>query len=358
LALKPYRHWGWACSPYSAKTRAFMRFKGMDFVDESPHLGQMMGRIRRTVGRVVMPVVITPDGALLQDSSAIIDALDPLPGPKAWPQTPQQHCVARLLELYADEWISILAMYTRWVLPNRDFIVRDFGQCAAPWLPGFAQRAVGRKLAERMSAYLPKLGIQPETHAAIEAWLAELLDALDVHLKQHDFLLGGRPCVADFALMGPLYAHVQRDPGSTHLIEARPHVAAWLTRTRTGQATGEFLPEDRIPEGLASILSRCFRDQLPFLADTQAALIAWRAEHPDGTRLPRSMGRAPVRFADATGERTRMTYALWMLQRVLDTLPAARPAIEGWLSEVGGDALLDWPALPRLVFEHYRVRFA
>ena len=128
------------------------------------------------------------------------------------------------------------------------------------------------------------------------------------------------------------------EPGSTHLIEARPHVAAWLTRTRTGQATGEFLPEDRIPEGLASILSRCFRDQLPFLADTQAALTAWRTEHPDGTRLPRSMGRAPVRFADATGERTRMTYALWMLQRVLDTLPAARPAIEGWLSEVGGDA--------------------
>lgn len=359
--MKPYRHWGWACSPYSAKTRGWLRFKGVDFTDESPHLGHMLGRIRRTVGRVVMPVVITPDGALLQDSTAIIDAIDAAEsGPSAMPVTPVQHVVARIIELFADEWVPIIAMYTRWTRPNRDFIVADFGQCAAPWLPGAIQRAIGRKLADRMAAYLPKLGITADTIPAIKLWIAELLDALQRHLETHRFLLGDAPCIGDFALMGPLHAHLERDPASAPLIRARPAIGEWLARVHAGERGTTWPPDDAIPDTLVPVLERCFSDQLPFLADTAAALSAWRADNGERRTVPRSMGKAPMKLGVAEGTRTRITYSLWMLQRVLDAYDglADKAAVDAWLTAHGGRLLIDMPRPPRIAFADYRVVFA
>lgn len=359
--MQSYRHWGWACSPYSAKTRGWMRFKGVMFEDEVPHLGHMLGRIRRSVGRVVMPVVITPDGTLLQDSTAIIDAIDAREaGPSAIPETPVQRVVARIIELFADEWLPIIAMHTRWNLDNRAFIEADFGRCAAPWLPKFAQRTIGRKLATRMAAYLPKLGITPTTITAIEAWADELLDKLEAHLHAHRFLLGDAPCVGDFALMGPLHAHLERDPASAHLIAARPAVKAWLARVHAGERGTTWLADDAIPTTLGPVLTRCFTDQLPFLADTAAALTAWRADNPERRSVPRSMGKAPMRIGEVTGERTRITYSLWMLQRVFDAYDALddQRAVDAWLSANGGAHLTEMPRPPKVAFEGHQVVFA
>lgn len=355
-----YRHWGWPSSPYSAKTRGWLRFKGVEFADEVPTLGQMLGRIRKTVGRVVLPVVITPTGELLQDSTVIIDTINRRePGPSAFPTTPRQRFVARLLELYADEWVSIIAMHTRWNLPNRDFIVADFGACAAPRMSGWVQRMVGRRLAKRMSAYLPKLGIGKTTTIAIEAWLEELLDTLEAHFNEHRFLLGDAPCIGDFALMGPLHAHVDRDPASAYFLERRPAVRAWLARVHAGERGTTWLRGDALPWTMPAILRRFFADQVPFLASTAQALAQWRAEHPEPKRVPRSMGRAPVQIGAATGERARSTYALWMLQRALaafDTAPASAD-LSGWLAEAQGEAFALLPREPELAFEDYQVVF-
>ena len=359
--MSQWRHWGWPCSPFSVKTSSYLRFKGLDFRDEVPHLGQMFGRIRATVGRVVLPVLITPEKTMLQDSSAIIDHVEALrPTPSAWPESPLQRLVARVFEMYADEWVIIVAMHTRWNLDNDAFIVADFGHCAAPWLPRIGQRPIGRRMAGTMSAYLPKLGIDAATVPAIEIWCDALLDALEVHLQAHRFLLGDAPCVADFALMGPLHAHLERDPASAHLIKTRPAVVGWLARTRTGERGTALLANDAVPTTLEPVLRQCFRDQLPFLIDTAAALRTWRAAHPEAETVPRSMGRAAVRIGDAESTRTRITYALWMLQRTLDVYDAAPdPAlIDAWLARVGGQALTTHARAPRLEFAQYKVRFA
>ena len=356
-----WRHWGWPSSPFSVKTLSYLRFKGLAFQDEVPHLGPMASRIRTSVGRVVLPVVIAPDKTLLQDSSAIIDHIEAVePTPAAWPSAPLQNFVAHLVELYADEWVSTLAMHTRWSLDNTEFITADFGASAAPWLPGIGQRVVGKRLARTMAAYLPKLGVSPATIPAIEAWCTELLDAVSVHLEAHRFLLGDAPCVADFALVGPLHAHLERDPASTHLIAGRPAIGAWIARVRAGERGTALMADDQVPETLDAVLARCFRDQLPFLADTSAAVIEWRATHPDRKTVARSMGPAPVRFGDAVGQRVRSTYALWMLERVLDAYESApdRAPLDAWLRRAGGMGLLDMPRPPRLVFEQFQVCFA
>ncbi|MGK0362910.1 MAG: glutathione S-transferase, partial [Bradymonadia bacterium] len=322
--MPKWRYWGWPCSPFSVKTLSYMRFKGLDFRAELPHLGHMFAQIRATVGRVVLPVVIMPDKTMLQDSSAIIDHIEAIkPSPPAWPQTPLQRFVAHLIELYADEWVVILAMHTRWNLANDDFIVADFGECAAPWLPRIGQRPVGRRLALKMSSYLPKMGVEAATVPAIEAWGVELLDALELHLQSHRFLLGDAPCVGDFALMGPLHAHLERDPASSSMIKSRPAIVTWIARTRAGEAGTALLADDEVPATLDAVLRRCFSDQMPFLAETAAALTEWREANPEPVIVPRSMGRAPFSLGAAVGGRSRITYSLWMLQRALDAYDAA-----------------------------------
>lgn len=37
-----------------------------------------------------------------------------------------------------------------------------------------------------------------------------VMERLEAHLDVHDYILGGRPCLADFSLLGPLYGHIFR----------------------------------------------------------------------------------------------------------------------------------------------------
>jgi len=77
------------------------------------------------------------------------------------------------------------------------------------------------------------LGITEETRGCIEHSYEAFLDEFSAHLQQHKFLLGGRPCLADFAFYGPLYAHLYRDPASGEVMKSRaPKVVKWVERLR------------------------------------------------------------------------------------------------------------------------------
>ena len=106
----------------------------------------------------------------------------------------------------------------------------------------------------KMRSYRSVLGINEATQPAIDLWLEELLDTLSQHFENHSYLLGSRPCLGDFALYGPLYAHVGRDPGSSHWINRRPPVHAWIERlTSPDNQVGDFLPDDEVPSTLDPI---------------------------------------------------------------------------------------------------------
>jgi glutathione S-transferase len=55
---------------------------------------------------------------------------------------------------------------------------------------------------------------------------AQALELLDVHLQEHDWLVGGAPSIADVAVFG--YGHVAHEAG----LEPGPYVRAWSERVR------------------------------------------------------------------------------------------------------------------------------
>ena len=170
------RHYGWPSSPFSAKTRAYLKSVGVDFQDIQPHVLTLYRRIQPAIGYVMMPTVELSDGTFLQDSSRIIDHFEALPStPTIVPVAPKQRLASALLEIYADEWLPLIAMCTRWTIPeNRRFAQSDFGRCAFPWLPSLLSRPFAKTMANKMSSYLPVLGITEDTTPEILSWLQAL----------------------------------------------------------------------------------------------------------------------------------------------------------------------------------------
>ena len=84
---------------------------------------------------------------------------------------------------------------------------------------------------------------------AIEQSYRRLLGELDAHFRDHDFLFGGRPSIGDFGLIGPMYAHLYRDPYPGKLMrETAPNVAAWVERMQSPEPVdGDFLADDGFP---------------------------------------------------------------------------------------------------------------
>jgi glutathione S-transferase len=357
-----YKHYGWECSPYSSKTRAYLRYKQIPHQDIYPTLVTFKRVIERKVGFIVMPIVITPDGSVIQDTSDIIDHFEAhYPTPSISPSTPTQHLVSLVFELFADEWFPLISMNSRWNnAENRRFITAEFGRCALPWLPTFIGKLAVNSMARRLRSYLPVLGITDDTRPEIEAWQKELFAGLNKHFEVHPFLLGSRPCLGDFALYGPVYAHVWRDPGSRHLVESHPSLLNWMNRVRDPSGNyGNFIDDDQIPPTLHGILSRIFKEQWPVLQQTAAAVNSWLSEHPDSKKIPRSLGVLEFSVGTAVAERKILTFQHWMLQRSMDFYQSLgadeRGPVDAFLQSVGGLKALGFPMEKRLTRERFRV---
>ncbi|MDT8409582.1 MAG: glutathione S-transferase family protein [Wenzhouxiangellaceae bacterium] len=337
-AASDYVMYGAEFSLYSAKLRSYLRKKGIPFTEKSPSVLTYKRFIVPRTGVKFIPVLQTPEDEVLQDTTAIIDALEPrFPERGVYPATPRQHLASLLLELYGDEWLLLPAMHYRWNFPddNLPYIYDEFGAMAFPWFPKWIRRRLGKKIGARFRGFVPRLGITEKTRPAIEkSWLG-LLGELDAHFAEHDYLFGSRPSIGDFGLIGPMYAHLYRDPYPGRLMRAKaPRVAAWVERMQsTEPADGKFLSNDAIAPTLRPVLERMAREQLPVLLDTERRLAAWHLENPEQREIPRILGEHEFTIEGQTEKRMVLPYGLWRWQRPRDYLAAlsasaAEPARE------------------------------
>lgn len=362
--MNPYTLYGAEISYYTGKVRAFLRWKGLPF-DEVLATGDIYRQIiLPRVGFAVIPVLATPQGTTLQDSTDIIEALDPCHGqPSVFPQGSSQRLASTLLELYGDEWLLIPAMHYRWH-HNREWALRAFGALNAPQATPEEQLELGTRRAAPFAQAAVLLGGAPHMHAAIERSYEDLLAELDRHFAIYPYLLGGRPSIGDFGLYGPLYAHQYRDPASGALMRRlAPHVVAWVERMQQPPTpgNGDFVHGDTLPPTLWPVLQRMMREQMPVLEDTALRLNAWLTEHP-GEPVPRTLGQHGFALEGQHGERVVRPYALWMLQRARDIYRALEPAdrtrADQWLDAIGGTTFRDFQDPPRLVRDGMSVALA
>ena len=114
--------------------------------------------------------------------------------------------------------------------------------------------------------------------------------------------------------MGPLYAHLYRDPAPGDLMKKiAPAVCGWVERMNSESvAVGDFVENDEIPPTLFPILRRMAKEHIPVLLDTDKKLTDWRAQNSDASEVERFIGEHEFEVEGVTGERAVLPYALWM----------------------------------------------
>ncbi len=353
-------------SYYTAKIRAYLVQKEIPFREVRSDRRVFAEVIIPRVGYPVIPVVVTPDDEILQDTADMIDSFEARhAAPVLIPATPRRRMAAYLLELYADEWLKLPALYYRWHYDSA-FAIAMMGRNNDPDANPAEQRRVGAKIAREFQSWPAHLGATEATRAAIETSLLEFLALLEAHFAASAYVLGAAPTLADCALMGPLYAHLYHDPHSGAILRnVAPNTCAWIARMRTPPADGaRGAPAgDEVPASLVAVMRHLARDYVPVLTTAMPLLQAWLGAR-GADDIPRYAGRhrftigAHTHYA-AEGLRSIHPFEQWKLQRVLDVFASFagrdETAARDVLERTGAAALLTLALPQRLVRRGFRL---
>jgi glutathione S-transferase len=206
-------------SHYSEKARWALDFKGIPYTARHLLPGFHMRTARKLAPRTCMPILKT-DGAVIQDSTEIINFLDrTFPDPSLTPPDPANAKRAIEWEEYLDEEVGVtlrLWFYYH-TLPDRDRAMRFL--CGdASWLQRSLFALSFTKIRDAMTRMM---NINAESASSAEQRLLRALDRLDEALERGPFLAGDCFSRADLtacALLAPLCR-----PG-----ESESEVAAFL----------------------------------------------------------------------------------------------------------------------------------
>lgn len=393
-----YILYGSEVSLYTGKIRAYLNYKQLPFTEVLSTVSVYKKIIRPKTGVTFIPVVKTPSDEYLQDTARIIDYFEAQArvitqadtntnNLSVVPKTPAQHLVSELFALWGDEWLVIPAMHYRWNKDNFPFIYEEFGQVVTPKAPKFVKAYFGKKLAKKFQGFVPLLGITEKSIPHIEDWYENtVLHYLNEHFATHNYLLGDKPCTGDFGLLGPLYAHLYRDPAPKQLMDKlAPNVAAWVKRMNNPSAEKHtsaaasndnnpasnptFLDNDEIPATLLPLLKDMFAQQWPVLKNTSEALSHWREKNANNENtsrfIPRTIGQLSFKIGRDEAENVEeqrfiFSFHQYKLQRVLDvfnSIEQPNPELMSLLEEVGGLEYMQLDVNERVAFEGNRLVF-
>jgi glutathione S-transferase len=236
-----YRIFGSELSPYSVKVRSYFRYKRLphEWVLRRP---ANMAEFQTYAKLPLIPLVVTPDGQGLQDSTPIIETLEAAnPEPAIQPADPTLAFLSALIEEYGDEWANKPMFHYRWwAEADQQSAGRRIAESQLPDGDAAAVAEVTAKVVERMVPRLSFVGSSPATKATIEGSLDRLLAILAAHLKGRPYLFGGRPALADFGLWGQVY-ECWTDPTAGKLVRAAgADVTGWVERMLDPKATGDW----------------------------------------------------------------------------------------------------------------------
>ena len=357
---RPYILYGWHLSYFAGKARCYLQYKRLPFVDQEVNLPTLMWRIPRQTGVRVMPVLRTPDNAWIQDTHLIIERIEAqIPDRSVVPGTPWQRWLAYLLEAWADEWWMPIAMHTRWSYPeNYALFQHDAGRALLPGFPRSIQHKAVDHVAGYLRSMLPAVGVRPEQNAVLEAWAHAMMGLLDTHFAAHSYLLGGRPTLADFGLVGTMYGHLGRDPWpKREMVDRYPHLRAWIHRMANppDRRMGALFPDDEVPPTLEPIVRQVLTECMPWFDGIAGEIRRVVAERPDrfgpGQPLPRKLGDQVLTTAQGSFRRAALPFTLWLAQRTREVFagldPAGQQRVYAQLAERDALGLLehDWPRL-------------
>lgn len=357
--------YGSFASYWTAKTRCYLLKKGIPFVERVPGHPRFREHVRARTLNHRIPQVELADGTAIQDTVAIMDELEEhYPEPTVYPPGIQQQLVARLFEVLIHGLLGRPAWHYRWnyMDENYGFVGREFGRSFKPQGSNEEVDHFGRVIADRMEGKRDGLGATEAALPLFESLYLDTLDLLEEHFVDTPYLFGGRPSVADFDLMAPLFGHLARDPQPATIMKQRaPRVFRWTEAMNTPHVQSpefadfpmEFAADDELPGRTRDLLRLCIEvagESLPRTAEIYNEWVQDKTDEPEGSMVSKEMDEAVIgRFKTVVRgvelHNGASLYSLWVHQRTLDWFSAqnaeAQQECRELLGEIGGRAMVD-----------------
>ena len=345
-------------SLYSGRARSYLIKNQVPFRELSTGHESFKADVLPQGKLPTIPTLVTPTGEVIRDGAAIIEHFEAANGRPCCPPGPRQQIVSALFDAIGADGLMRPAMHYRWNYPeeNLDFVRYHFLHSQRD-MPQREEKT--EYMMDRMRHAATIFGVTDQTMELVETLYLEYLDALNAHFEQYPYLLGWRPCIGDFGLLAPMYAHLGRDPHPARLMQQRAtRVYRWVERmNRADQdvpeyfnAGTDFLADDEVPETLVAVLRVLAED---FIPETRAAadfINAWLAQNqpaagtPAVGRLADSLGSAEFTLRGETISALVQPYRFYLLQRVQSVYAgldnAGRAAVDEMLDACGMSAIL------------------
>ena len=280
---KPVRLIGATASPYTQKMIALLRYRRIPYGVSWADPGAMLDAMSIDKPKpVFMPTFLFEEEGgtkAVCDSTPIIRRLEQMyTNRSVLPEDPALAFVDYLVEDFGDEWCTKYMFHYRWhgeadadnagtLLPlGMDLTLPE--EQLAQFKEMFSARQIGR---------LYVVGSNDTTAPVIDASYRRFLAAMETHLANQKFMLGGRPGAGDFGLYGQLTQLVGFDPTPRAIAhEVSPRTVAWVDQMadQGGLEPGEqdWLPIEEQPESLRGLLQEIGRVYAPAqLANARAA---------------------------------------------------------------------------------------
>lgn len=269
-------------SPYTRKMVSVLRYRHLPY-------RLLIGGHDQDFGLPLPKVNLLPTFYLADDRGELEAVVDSTPiirrlerdypdQPSVVPDDPVLAFLDALLEDYGDEWLTKAMFHYRWhYQADTDHAGNILPRWSALTAPEAAIQERRAQFTRRQIDRLYVVGSNPVTAGVIESSYRRFIAALDAHLHAHPFLLGERPCSADFAVFGQLtqLAHFDPTPRAITLAEA-PRVFAWvdLIDDLSGLMPddADWLPRGSLHAAVRPLLTELGRTYVPVMLANAKAL--------------------------------------------------------------------------------------
>jgi len=238
-------------------------------------------------GQSIVPIMLAPDGQVMQDSTPIMMDLEAkFPAISTVPSDTRLAFIMWLIEEFSDEYMPRMHMHTRWGNEqNQNTLSHRIARGITFASADMDTQSLAPILVSRQTGFDRHLGLVGEAaRASMDQQIEDLLAILETHFLDHQFLLGFKPSMADFALYGTLKVHLYDDPQSNEIMETQaPRTCNWIqtitdlgdSRGCAGQTQfGDWIDfDDGLPESLQALLTFIGKTYIPFAATGAAACV-------------------------------------------------------------------------------------
>ena len=319
-------------SLYSGRARSYLIKQGIQFRELSTGHESFKAEVLPKGKLPTIPTLVTPAGEVIRDGAAIIEHFEAARGRPCRPAGPRQQIISALFDVIGSDGLLRPAMHYRWNFADENLaFVRYHFLYSQRDTPQRDEKT--EHMMNRMRHVAQIWGVTEQTRELVETLYLEYLDALSAHFEHYPYLLGWRPCIGDFGLLAPMYAHLGRDPYPARLMQQRAvRVYRWVERMNRAdqdapeyfRAGSDFLADDEVPDSLLAVLKIIAEDFVPETRAAAATINEWLAANApeEGAPSERMLGQCQFNVRGQTMTSVAQPYRFYLLQRVQEAYAA------------------------------------